>query len=110
MRIDKITLPEETIIAVEVDGVPTGTRRIENLRRALGRLLHDLSRRMTLEPGMTILAGTVLGGDESGESSIMLQAGQSMTVDITGIGCLTATIDIDDAPAEVQDEGDGTDP
>ena len=101
---------EETLIAIDVDGVPAGARKIQNVRRALARLVHQLSRRLVLEPGMTILAGEVLVGDRSSELSVMLRAGQSITVDITGIGSLTTTIEMNPAPAEADGDGDGKNP
>lgn len=73
--------PQTLVVETYVNGTLRETNRCADLVRSVPQLIADISSFMTLEPGDLLIAGTPL-------RSVDLQAGDTVTVAIDGIGRL----------------------
>ncbi|UCD75012.1 MAG: fumarylacetoacetate hydrolase family protein [Phycisphaerales bacterium] len=106
---DELQPGERVTIATLVDGVRVKTAHIDDLPLALTKLVAQLSRQTVLEPGMTVLAAAALEVEASDREPIMLRDGQSVTVEVGGIGALTSRIEVDPDPSPADRTCDETD-
>ncbi|MEW9670883.1 fumarylacetoacetate hydrolase family protein [Ammoniphilus sp. 3BR4] len=88
---DEIKNPNTLGIRTFVNGEKRQDSNTENMIFSCEKLIEDLSRHMTLEPGDIIMTGTpegvILGYPE--ENRVWLKDGDEVTVEIDGLGRLT---------------------
>jgi 2-keto-4-pentenoate hydratase/2-oxohepta-3-ene-1,7-dioic acid hydratase in catechol pathway len=94
--------PADLVIRTRVNGKLRQEGSTSRLARPVPRLIADVSRLMTLEPGDVLLTGTPGGAGA-------LHAGDDVEIEIDGIGTLTHTV-TDAPPRPAPDESpDGSD-
>lgn len=105
-------LPEgsDLHLSISVDGVVTHRTTIADLRTSVRRLVRKLSRRIVLEPGMTIMAAQALGPEDCPADPVCVRSGSLVSVEIPGIGCLTNSLGPAAASLAVQSPDHGTNP
>ncbi|MBB3181792.1 fumarylacetoacetate hydrolase family protein [Variovorax sp. Sphag1AA] len=81
----RIAIPDELPIKVHVDGALAQTASTGGMVRNAARLLADVTEFMTLAPGDVLLLGVPAGSPNA-------KAGQSVVVEIEGIGRLANTL------------------
>ncbi len=91
---DEIPDPQSLAIAFRLNGVEKQRSTTANMIFRIPRLIAELSRGMTLEPGDVIATGTPEGVGFARTPPEFLRSGDVMEVEIEGIGILRNTVSI----------------
>jgi 2-keto-4-pentenoate hydratase/2-oxohepta-3-ene-1,7-dioic acid hydratase in catechol pathway len=86
--------PQHTAIALRVNGQTRQASTTGAMIFSIARIIAELSRGMTLEPGDIIATGTPEGVGFAMEPPVFLNDGDVMEVEIAGIGVLRNTVSI----------------
>lgn len=81
--------PQQLGIRLTVDGVTKQDGTTANMVFTVARLVAHASSIMTLEPGDVLLTGTPMGSGFALDPKERLEPGQTMVVDVEGLGTLT---------------------
>jgi 2-keto-4-pentenoate hydratase/2-oxohepta-3-ene-1,7-dioic acid hydratase in catechol pathway len=84
--------PQDLAIACRVNGETMQEARTDQMMFTVRRLIAELSRGTTLLPGTLLLTGTPSGVGVFREPRVFLQAGDTVEVEIEGIGTLRNTV------------------
>ena len=96
---DEIPDPQKLKIALRVDGVTKQDSTTANMIFSVAAIIASLSRGMTLEPGDVIATGTPDGVGMARTPPEFLTDGQTMEVEIEGIGVLRNRVSLRGASA-----------
>jgi 2-keto-4-pentenoate hydratase/2-oxohepta-3-ene-1,7-dioic acid hydratase in catechol pathway len=86
--------PQHTAIALRVNGETRQQSTTGAMIFSIARIIAELSRGMTLEPGDIIATGTPEGVGFAMEPPVFLNDGDVMEVEIAGIGVLRNTVSV----------------
>jgi 2-keto-4-pentenoate hydratase/2-oxohepta-3-ene-1,7-dioic acid hydratase in catechol pathway len=81
--------PQSLTITLDVDGVRKQDGTTANMVFTVAQLIAHASSIMTLEPGDVFLTGTPMGAGFAREPKEQLMPGQTMVVEVEGLGTLT---------------------
>jgi 2-keto-4-pentenoate hydratase/2-oxohepta-3-ene-1,7-dioic acid hydratase in catechol pathway len=81
--------PQSLRITLDVDGIRKQDGTTANMVFTVAQLIAHASSIMTLEPGDVLLTGTPMGAGFAREPKERLEPGQTMVVEVEGLGVLT---------------------
>lgn len=85
---DEITDPQSLVLSSHVNGEPRQHESASGMLFSVAEILAHLSRNITLEPGDVVTTGTPAGVGCFMQPPALLQPGDVVTLEITGIGTL----------------------
>jgi 2-keto-4-pentenoate hydratase/2-oxohepta-3-ene-1,7-dioic acid hydratase in catechol pathway len=105
---DELVDPQDLAVRTRVNGELRQNGRTSEMIFSCAQMIEHLSTAFTLEPGMLITTGTPAGVAAAGDPPRWLRAGDTVTVEVEGIGALTNPV-VDEPPQSGTPRGpDGT--